>query len=57
MSHAKPQLPSRVCIVCRRSFNWRKKWKRDWDNVLYCSQGCRRNKRDTDLALEIKKSE
>lgn len=39
MSHAKPQLPSRVCIVCRRSFNWRKKWKRDWDNVLYCSQG------------------
>ncbi|WP_243760130.1 DUF2256 domain-containing protein [Deinococcus radiodurans] len=23
-------------------FSWRKKWERDWDNVRYCSERCRR---------------
>ncbi|WP_255579743.1 DUF2256 domain-containing protein [Deinococcus sp. RIT780] len=22
-------------------FTWRKKWERDWDQVLYCSDRCR----------------
>ncbi|NCP82676.1 MAG: DUF2256 domain-containing protein, partial [Rhodoferax sp.] len=22
---------------------WRKKWERDWDNVKYCSERCRRS--------------
>jgi hypothetical protein len=24
------------------TFEWRKKWARDWDNVKYCSEKCRR---------------
>ncbi len=37
-------LPSKICVVCQRPFNWRRKWARDWDNVIYCSERCRRNR-------------
>ncbi|MED5270798.1 MAG: DUF2256 domain-containing protein [Pseudomonadota bacterium] len=37
----KSDLPSKVCPVCKRSFNWRKKWKSVWDEVKYCSKRCR----------------
>lgn len=33
---------AKVCAVCGRSFEWRKKWERDWDSVRYCSDQCRR---------------
>ncbi|MEP1384368.1 MAG: DUF2256 domain-containing protein [Paraglaciecola sp.] len=36
----KSELPSKVCIVCERPFNWRKKWQRDWEQVKYCSKRC-----------------
>ncbi|MGB0206709.1 MAG: DUF2256 domain-containing protein [Candidatus Puniceispirillaceae bacterium] len=39
----KSDLPSKICLVCNKPFNWRKKWARDWDNVKYCSERCRRN--------------
>ncbi|MEP0547890.1 MAG: DUF2256 domain-containing protein [Rhodothermales bacterium] len=44
MAHRKPHLPTKVCPVCRRPFAWRKKWARDWDRVVYCSERCRRVK-------------
>ncbi|MFK8251816.1 DUF2256 domain-containing protein [Ancylobacter terrae] len=28
------ELPTRTC---RRPFVWHRKWARDWDRVLYCS--------------------
>ncbi|MDC3341205.1 DUF2256 domain-containing protein [Flavobacteriaceae bacterium] len=37
-------LPQKICVKCQRPFTWRKKWARDWENVLYCSERCRRNK-------------
>lgn len=37
----KANLPSKTCPVCQRPFAWRKKWERDWDNVIYCSDRCR----------------
>ena len=40
----KCDLPSKVCVVCFRPFVWRKKWKRVWDEVRYCSERCRRNR-------------
>lgn len=40
----KENLPTKVCPVCHRSFSWRKKWERDWDNVTYCSKRCRKGK-------------
>ena len=33
--------PSKICTVCGRIIEWRKKWERDWDNVKYCSDKCR----------------
>ncbi|MEK9885672.1 MAG: DUF2256 domain-containing protein [Pelagibacteraceae bacterium] len=27
-----------------RPFNWRKKWEKDWNDVKYCSEKCRRSK-------------
>ncbi|WP_249210242.1 DUF2256 domain-containing protein [Gluconobacter cerinus] len=39
---AKQDLPSKVCPVCDRPFTWRKKWAKDWDQVRYCSEACRR---------------
>ncbi len=43
----KQHLPEKICLVCQRSFTWRKKWKKDWDNVKYCSEKCRKNKSST----------
>ena len=40
----KQNLPSKVCPVCDRPFNWRKKWERNWDEIVYCSERCRRAK-------------
>ena len=37
----KENLPQKMCPVCQRPFAWRKKWERDWDNVVYCSKRCR----------------
>ncbi|WP_201527498.1 DUF2256 domain-containing protein [Psychrobacter frigidicola] len=33
-----------MCPVCQRPFSWRKKWEKDWDQVVYCSDKCRRVK-------------
>jgi hypothetical protein len=32
----------KACTVCGRRISWRKKWERDWEQVRYCSTGCRR---------------
>ncbi|WP_235296054.1 DUF2256 domain-containing protein [Portibacter marinus] len=37
-------LPSKICPVCKLPFVWRKKWEKNWLNVKYCSEKCRRNK-------------
>lgn len=37
----KSVLPTKTCPVCGRPFAWRKKWERDWENVIYCSDKCR----------------
>lgn len=38
----KQDLPEKLCPACRRPFAWRKKWERCWEDVVYCSQRCRR---------------
>jgi hypothetical protein len=35
------ELATKICLVCGRTISWRKKWARDWDEVRYCSDGCR----------------
>jgi hypothetical protein len=41
---AKRDLPEKMCPACQRPFAWRKKWARDWDKVIYCSDRCRSGK-------------
>ncbi len=41
---AKADLPEKICRVCQRPFAWRKKWSKVWDEVLYCSDACRRQR-------------
>ena len=33
---------AKTCLQCGRTITWRKKWERDWPQVKYCSQACRR---------------
>jgi hypothetical protein len=42
----KSDLPTKTCPVCGLPFAWRKKWARDWEQVVYCSERCRRSKPD-----------
>ena len=51
----KSNLPTKICKVCLKPFAWRKKWKKDWDNVAYCSERCRRSKKNTSLSNSLKK--
>ncbi|MEO1553380.1 MAG: DUF2256 domain-containing protein [Pseudomonadota bacterium] len=41
----KKSLPTKTCPICERPFDWRKKWARNWDEIVYCSERCRRAKR------------
>jgi len=41
----KSYLDSKICPVCGREFSWRKKWERNWEEIKYCSEKCRRNKK------------
>lgn len=34
----------KTCRSCGRTIEWRKKWERNWDSVVYCSDACRRRK-------------
>ncbi|WP_404364731.1 DUF2256 domain-containing protein [Marinobacter sp.] len=45
--HKKPALPSKTCPICQKPFTWRKKWAKDWENVRYCSERCRRARGST----------
>ncbi|MDG2252756.1 MAG: DUF2256 domain-containing protein [Methylophilaceae bacterium] len=40
----KEYLDSKLCKVCNKAFTWRRKWKKVWDEVKYCSERCRRSK-------------
>jgi hypothetical protein len=37
---------SKICAVCNRPMTWRRKWAKSWDEVKYCSEACRRNKKN-----------
>ena len=45
--------PDKVCATCGRTIAWRKKFERNWDDVKFCSAGCREHQPGTqDQALE-----
>lgn len=43
----------KTCASCGRRIEWRRRWADDWDQVRYCSAGCRRHGvTDVDRRLE-----
>jgi hypothetical protein len=44
--HKKLNLPEKICIQCKRPFLWRKKWERDWENVKFCSERCKKEHKE-----------
>ncbi|MDJ0667128.1 MAG: DUF3253 domain-containing protein [Desulfobacterales bacterium] len=45
--------PEKYCAVCGRRMVWRRRWRRNWENVRYCSRACRhRGLSDLDRRLE-----
>ena len=41
----KAHLPSKPCVTCGRSMTWRKRWAKNWEEVRYCSDACRKRSR------------
>jgi hypothetical protein len=41
----KQALPRKACVVCGREMVWRKAWAKNWDDVRYCSDACRKRRR------------
>ncbi len=35
---------TKICASCGRVITWRKKWENCWEEVKYCSAGCRKEK-------------
>jgi len=40
----KENFPTKICPVCQLPFTWRKKWKKNWEDVKYCSDKCKKNR-------------
>jgi len=38
----KQSLPSKPCAACGLAMTWRKRWARNWDEVKFCSDACRK---------------
>jgi hypothetical protein len=38
----KQSLPSKPCVACGRPMSWRKRWAKNWDEVKFCSDACRK---------------
>ena len=41
----KANFASKTCANCGKPMSWRKKWSKVWNEVKYCGERCRRNKR------------
>ena len=40
----KAALPSKPCAGCGLMMTWRRRWAKNWGEVKYCSDACRRKK-------------
>jgi len=47
----KENLPNKICVICNQSFNWRKKWEKDWDQITTCSNRCNTERKDKQRKL------
>ncbi len=40
----KAGLPSKLCLACGRPMSWRRSWAKNWAELKFCSERCRRSK-------------
>lgn len=53
MRRATNEPGEKSCATCGRTMVWRKKWERNWSEVRFCSDACRKAKpQDIDRELE-----
>ncbi len=45
--------PTKICVTCGRVIEPRKKWEKNWDQIKYCSEKCRKNKKNDNFEIEI----
>jgi hypothetical protein len=38
----KAALPSKPCVACGLPMSWRRSWAKNWADVKYCSDACRK---------------
>ncbi|MFY7992363.1 MAG: DUF3253 domain-containing protein [Bacteriovoracaceae bacterium] len=43
----------KICLSCGRNITYRKKWEKNWPEIKFCSDECRRNKNKFDFKDEI----
>lgn len=43
----------KICQSCGRTITYRKKWEKNWPEIKYCSDECRRNKNKFDFKDKI----
>lgn len=43
----------KLCESCGRYFEFRKKWEKDWAQIKYCSDECKKNKNKFDYKESI----
>ena len=43
--YTKSNLPTKICAHCGREMEWRKSWAKNWEEVKYCSDRCRKEKK------------
>ena len=46
----KQALPRKPCVACGREMVWRRAWAKNWAEVRYCSDACRRHRGSTPAA-------
>jgi len=40
----KASLPSKPCVACGLPMTWRRSWAKNWAEVKFCSDACRKQK-------------
>jgi hypothetical protein len=46
-------IEEKICQSCGRAMSMRKKWEKNWSEIKYCSDECRRNKNRFDFKEAI----
>lgn len=46
-------MDSKICATCGRTIEYRKKWEKNWADIKYCSDQCRKQKSKSNYKDQI----